>query len=119
VLVTATFLGALIAQASVGPLMDRFGPRPLLLAGIALLTLGTFGILLSPTLWVILAAGVVFGIGFGSLDTGSNVLVAELYTDHNVSVLNSCTSPRIGSGIHRQWHGARLVDSAIPAIWVG
>jgi fucose permease len=121
-LVTATFLGALIAQASVGPLMDRFGPRPLLLAGITLMTLGTFGILLSPTLWVILAVGVIFGVGFGALDTGSNVLVAELYADHNVSVLNSLHLFFGVGSVLSPFVAAQALDwadSAIPAIWVG
>ncbi|MBN1565730.1 MAG: MFS transporter [Anaerolineae bacterium] len=121
-LITANFLGSWIAQASVGPLMERLGPRPLLLAGITLMTVGTLGILISPTLWVILAVGVVFGIGFGALDTGSNVLIAELYADHNVSVLNSLhfffgvgsiISPLVAGQALDWW------DSAIPAIWLG
>ncbi len=122
ILLTANFLGALIAQASVGPLMDRFGPRPLLLAGLALSTLGTFGILLSPGLWMIVLAGVIFGTGFGTLDTGSNVLVAELYTDHNVSVLNSLhLFFGIGSVLSPAVAAQALdwSNSAIPAIWIG
>lgn len=121
-LVMATFLGALIAQASVGPLMDRFGPRPLLMAGAALLTMGTFGILISLTLWGILVSGVFFGIGFGALDTGSNVLVAELYADHNVSVLNSLHLFFGVGSVLSPFVAAQALDwtdSALPAIWMG
>lgn len=122
VLLTAIFLGALIAQATVGPLMDRFGPRPLLLAGLAIFNLGTIGILFSPELEIILAAGVIYGIGFGSLETGSNVLVTELYPDQNVSVLNSLhLFFGIGSVISPAVAAQTLEwsDSAIPAMWIG
>lgn len=122
ILLTANFLGSWIAQACVGPLMDRFGPRPLLLAGLALATLGILGILLSPGLGIILAAGVIYGIGFGVLDTGSNVLVAELYTENNVSVLNSLhVFFGIGAVISPAVAAQTLdwSDSALPAIWIG
>src|SRR5689334_9183665 len=42
--ITALFLGALIALSVAGPLNDRLGQRPVLLAGVALLALGTFGV---------------------------------------------------------------------------
>jgi len=122
VLLTAIFLGAWIAQLSVGPLMDRFGPRPLMVAGLALALLGVLGILLSPTLAVLLAAGVVYGIGSGAIDTGSNVLIAQLYADDNVSVLNALhlffgvgavAAPAVAAQT-LDW-----TDSALPAIWIG
>ncbi|NLX10422.1 MAG: MFS transporter [Chloroflexi bacterium] len=122
VLLTANFLGTLIAQATVGALIDRFGPRPMLLAGVGMLTVGVLGMVLSPTLALILAASVVFGLGFGALDTGSNVLVAGLYTDNNVSALNSLhLFFGIGSVISPAV-AAQSIDwtgSAIPAIWIG
>ncbi len=122
ILLTANFLGAWIAQISVGPLMDRFGPRPLLLAGLVLATMGVFAILFSPGLGAILAAGVVFGMGCGALDTGSNVLVAQLYTDHNVSVLNSLHLFFGVGSVLAPAIAAQALDwsnSALPAIWIG
>ena len=37
---TASFLGTMLAQAAVGPVNDRIGQRPVLLAGIALIVAG-------------------------------------------------------------------------------
>src|SRR5438874_9357578 len=44
---TALFLGGLLSQLAAGPLNDRFGERPMLLAGLALPVLGSVGLVTS------------------------------------------------------------------------
>ena len=62
---TASFGGTMLAQASTGPINDRIGQRPVMLAGVVLGAVGTLGIVLSQTLWLTLASATVFGLGFG------------------------------------------------------
>jgi fucose permease len=120
-LFTAFFLGALVAQSTVGTLVDRMGTRPVLLAGAALMGVGLLGILLSQGLWVLLALAVLMGIGFGALDTASNILVAHL-SNNSVAVMNllhmffgvgSVIGPAVASAT------LALADDARPAIWPG
>jgi fucose permease len=97
------------------------GTRPVLLAGAALMGVGLLGILLSQALWVLLALAVLMGIGFGALDTSSNILVAHL-SDNSVAVMNllhmffgvgSVIGPAVASAT------LALADDARPAIWPG
>jgi FHS family glucose/mannose:H+ symporter-like MFS transporter len=119
---TASFGGTMIAQVSAGPLNDRLGQRPVLLAGITLGVLGALGILVSHALWLTLAAAVVFGMGFGALDVSLNILIAEVFASRSVPVLNllhvffgvgAVAGPAIASGTLKLW------DTALPPIWVG
>ena len=52
-------------QAASGFLVDRFGPRPVLFAGLALLALAAFGYALSPSYAVLVLFAVVAGVGNG------------------------------------------------------
>jgi MFS transporter, FSR family, fosmidomycin resistance protein len=52
-------------QASSGFVVDRFGPRPVLFGGLALLGLAAFGFALSPSYGVLAVFSVVAGIGNG------------------------------------------------------
>jgi fucose permease len=119
---TASFLGTMLTQATVGPVNDRVGQRPLLLAGITLIVAGMISILLSHTLWLTLISSAVFGMGFGALDVSTNVLIAEVFAARSVPVLNllhvffgvgSVIGPALASGALKLW------DSALPALVVG
>jgi MFS family permease len=104
---TASFGGTMIAQISSGPLYDRVGQRPLMLAGALVGALGTLGIVLSHALWLTLTSSVFFGIGFGALDVSTNILIAQAFATRSVPVLNllhtffgvgSVIGPAIASG---------------------
>ncbi len=121
-LFTVSFLGTMSAQATSGPVTDRIGQRPVLLAGLLLAALGTLVVVTSHSLWLTLAGGAVFGMGFGALDVGTNVLIAETFASRNVSVLNllhvffgvgSVAGPAIASLTLSVW------DTALPAFVVG
>lgn len=116
-----TFLGGLPAQGAVGLFSDRYGQRPVLLAGIAVLGLGAFGVALGTQLWITLAFSVVWGLGFGTLDVGNNILIAEVYPGR-VNVMNllhvffgvgAVISPAV-AGLSLE-----LVDSALPVLVIG
>lgn len=116
-----TFLGGLPAQAVAGMVSDRYGQRPVLIAGAVLLGLSAFGISLSPALSLTLSFSLVWGLGFGTLDIGHNVLIAELYAAR-VNVMNllhvffgvgAVVSPAVAGLSLELW------DSALPAVWIG
>jgi MFS transporter, DHA1 family, multidrug resistance protein len=52
-----------VGQLFYGPLSDRFGRRPLLLAGLAIYTLSGFACALAPTIEMLVAARLVQGLG--------------------------------------------------------
>ena len=116
-----SFLGGLPAQAIAGMVSDRRGQRPVLIAGVLLLGLSAFGVAFSPALALTLGFSLVWGLGFGTLDIGHNVLIAELYAQR-VNVMNllhvffgvgAVVSPAAAG------HSLELWDSALPAVWFG
>lgn len=121
VLVTTSYLGTMVGQAISGPLNDRFGQRPVIFAGILLAVAGTLVIVLTRSLGIMIAGSSVFGLGFGALDVSTNLLIAQRFADHSVSVLNllhvffgvgAVIGPAIASLALSQ------SDSALPAFWV-
>lgn len=62
---TVFFVVSCGVQAASGFLVDRFGPRPILFAGLALLALAAFGYALSPSYPVLVLCAVVAGVGNG------------------------------------------------------
>lgn len=116
-----SFLGGLPAQVIAGMVSDRYGQRPVLIAGALLLGLSAFGISFSPVLALTLAFSLIWGLGFGTLDIGHNVLIAELYAAR-VNVMNllhvffgigAVVSPAVAGLSLELW------DSALPAMWIG
>jgi len=64
-LLTVFFIVSCSVQALSGFVVDRFGPRPILFGGIALLAAAAFGLAASPSYPAMLAFVVVAGIGNG------------------------------------------------------
>ncbi len=74
-------------QTTSGFLVDRFGPRPILFGGLALVAAGAFGFALAPNYWTMALVAVVAG-------TGNGVFHPADYT-----LLNRKVSPRrLGHG---------------------
>jgi fucose permease len=121
-LFTASFGGTMVAQMLSGPLNDRLGQRPVLLAGLGVAALGTLGIVVSHSLWLTLGSGVIFGLGFGALDVSTNVLIAQTFAHRSVPVLNLLhVFYGVGSviGPAAVSVGLRLWDSSLPALGMG
>ena len=64
-LMTIFFVVSCIVQTLSGFLVDRFGPRPILFAGLALLGLAALGYSVSTSYWMLAACSAVAGTGNG------------------------------------------------------
>ena len=64
-LITIFFVVSCAVQALSGFVVDRFGPRPVLFGGLALIGLAAFGYSLSTSYWMLAASAVIGGIGNG------------------------------------------------------
>ncbi|MGC2856658.1 multidrug effflux MFS transporter [Novispirillum sp. DQ9] len=68
-----------VGQLIVGPLSDRFGRRPVLLAGLALFVAGSVACLAAPSLGVLIAGRVVQAVGGCAGIALSRAVVRDLY----------------------------------------
>lgn len=121
-LFTALFFGALLAQPVAGAVYDRFGAKPVLLTGLLFMGLGTLACTASPSLTLVLLAGVITGIGHGSVDISTTVNVSGMYVEKRTPALNlvnvffgtgAVIAPAISGFTLAQW------DTALPGLWLG
>jgi DHA1 family bicyclomycin/chloramphenicol resistance-like MFS transporter len=76
----AIFLaGFAIAPLVVGPLCDRFGRKPVMLAGLLLFTLCALGSALSPSIGALLAFRLFQGVGAGSVGILPRAIIRDLF----------------------------------------
>src|SRR5690349_21049868 len=66
-LFTAISAGVVLAQFGAGPAGDRLGQRPVLTAGMLLMSGGTVGVSFGASLAVLLGGALLIGLGFGSV----------------------------------------------------
>jgi len=121
-LVTMVWGGTLVSQLVAGAVNDRFGQRPILLMGVVLVAAGSLVIVSSRNLWLMLAAGAVFGLGFGGLDIGTNLLIAQRFVRRGVPMLNLLhVFFGVGAVIGPALAGLtlKLWDTALPALALG
>jgi len=71
-------LGILAGSLVFGPIVDRFGYRPVLVAGALGVGLGLSAIAAAPTSTVLAPAMLVFGFGGGLLNGATNALVSDI-----------------------------------------
>ncbi len=71
-------LGILAGSLVFGPIVDRFGYRPVLVAGALGVGLGLSAIASAPTSTVLAPAMLVFGFGGGLLNGATNALVSDI-----------------------------------------
>ncbi len=64
-LMTIFFVVSCAVQALSGFVVDRFGPRPILFAGVSLLGVAAFGYSISTSYWMLAGFAVVAGVGNG------------------------------------------------------
>lgn len=81
-------LGILAGSLVFGPIVDRFGYRPILVIGalLALLGLEAIAFVLEP--WTLRAAILAFGVGGGLLNGSTNALVSDISEDGRGSGLS-------------------------------
>ena len=82
------FAGVCFATVAVGPLIDRFGNKLVLLVSALLVTLALVEFAAAHSMLSASIAALVIGLGGGGLNTSSNVLTSELYEDNRGPMLN-------------------------------
>src|SRR5271165_1029721 len=76
----AVFLaGFSTAPLVVGPLADRFGRKPVMLAGLALFALASIGCALAPSIAVLIVARVLQGVGAGAVAILPRAIIRDLF----------------------------------------
>ncbi len=68
-----------LAMLFFGPVSDRYGRKPLYVMGIATYTLGSLFCAVAPTVYLLIAARIVQGIGAGAVSSVSTALVKDCF----------------------------------------
>jgi len=101
---------------------DILGPRPVLLVGMGILACGMVGVSFTRSYFLLAVFGFVSGLGHGSIETSTSILIAKVFKDHSVAAFNlasfffglgAITGPAIASVT------LRSLNTGIPAIWIG
>ncbi|HKT68860.1 MAG TPA: MFS transporter [Terriglobales bacterium] len=82
------FAGVCFATVAVGPLIDRFGNKAVLLVSALLVTLALVEFAAAHSMLSASIAALSIGLGGGGLNTSSNVLTSELYEGRRGPMLN-------------------------------
>jgi fucose permease len=82
------FTGLLASAAMVGPLIDRFGSKPVMVSATGMVTAALAGFALARGFWPAAAAALLLGLGGGWLNTAANALVSDLYPGDRGRMLN-------------------------------
>lgn len=116
-LVTAYFMGLAVGQVVYGPLADRFGRRPTLLAGYVVYGLAALAATFAPSLTVLLIARFAWGFGAAGPRVVTLAVVRDSFEGERMSramslimavfILVPVVSPAIGAAIisvaHWRW----------------
>ncbi|WP_051223720.1 MFS transporter [Conexibacter woesei] len=94
--VTAYLVPATVTLPLYARLSDRFGRRPLLLAGMSLFLVGSALAALAPSMGWLVAARAVQGGGAGALESLSFILVADLYAGRRNAALQGAMAGMMG-----------------------
>lgn len=126
--------GFAVGQLFYGPLSDRFGRKPVLLAGLGIFVLGSIGALWSQSFDALLAARLMQGLGAASPRVVAIAVVRDLYAGRQMARVMSLAmmvfivipvlAPTVGSALLHlgDWHVmfyALLIMGAAIAIWSG
>jgi fucose permease len=115
------------AAASVltGRLMSRVRTGPIVAAGAAAIALALAGESAAPSVWVFAGGMVVFGVGFGALDTALNAHAAAYFGPRRINWmhasygLGATGGPLLATGLLAAglgWRGTYGVQAAVQAV---
>lgn len=119
--ITAIFLGALLAQITGGLLIDRLGYKKILILSLCVMAAGVTAMTLTRQLWLVLVMTFMAGLGHGSIDICMNVLISQVYNHRQVSALNLLNfffglGAFIGPSIVSL--ALKLTGSGVPVLWL-
>ena len=113
---TLYLIGLAVAQLFYGPLSDRLGRRPVLLAGLVLFLVGTLACMLAPSIEALIAARVVQAVGGCAGVVLGRAMVRDMYDRDRAAsmiayitmamVVSPMVAPFIG-GFLDGWYGWR------------
>ena len=87
-LVSSSAAGYFVSLLLAGILSHRFSAQSILLFAMISFAVGLFGLAMAPSLTTLLVAGVLVGIGIGSIDVTVNTLVVDLNRERLAAALN-------------------------------
>lgn len=85
---SALFLGALVSNLTAGPICDKIGHKKVIITSLLVLSAGFFAFTTVRSLWLILGLTFFAGLGHGAVDLTTNLLVARVFEEKNVTTLN-------------------------------
>src|SRR2546429_7201296 len=92
--VSLYLMGLAAAQLVFGPLSDRFGRRPVVLAGLALATIASTAAIFAASIASLIVARVVQSLGASTGQTIGRAIIRDLYDrEHAASMIGLVTSP--------------------------
>jgi DHA1 family bicyclomycin/chloramphenicol resistance-like MFS transporter len=123
--ISAFFLGFGLGQALYGSLSDRFGRRPVLMAGIGLYTLASAGCALAPDMETLMTARLLQGLAAASAQVLARAVVRDLFTPLRAAQVLSVMSAAfaftsafapLAGGLFQGWFGWQSVFLALTAV---
>ncbi|MFN2121614.1 MAG: MFS transporter, partial [Anaerolineales bacterium] len=84
---TFLFLGSLLAQLAAGPLIDRFGQKPVLTGSLLMLATGLVALTGARSLPWMFTFALLTGFGQGGVDMGANLVVVDAAPRTSTSAL--------------------------------
>src|SRR5438067_763379 len=88
VILGIVYLGVWLTTPMVGPVIDRFGNKLVLLSATLLVTVSLFGFVLVQSFVQAVAAALILGFGGGGLNTSTNALVSDVFGAERGPYLN-------------------------------
>jgi EmrB/QacA subfamily drug resistance transporter len=90
--VTAYLLSTTLATALFGKLSDIYGRRPLMLISVSVFVLGSVACALAPTLWLLVAARALQGLGGGGILPLAQTVIADILSPRERPMVQSYSS---------------------------
>jgi DHA1 family bicyclomycin/chloramphenicol resistance-like MFS transporter len=133
-IVTAYLVGFAVGQPFYGPLSDRFGRKPMLLAGLLVFAAGSLGALAAPSFGALLAARALQGLGGAAPRVIALALVRDRFSGARMAEVMSMAmmvfilvpvfAPSVGGGLaaYGGWpwsFGFLLLAAAVALAWSG
>jgi DHA1 family bicyclomycin/chloramphenicol resistance-like MFS transporter len=129
-MVTMFMLGMAVTMLMIGPLMDRFGRKPILLSGLIIFLIASVLITFASSFHLILFGRFLQAIGAASFVPGAMSIARDKYSHEQLStviplimgciVVMPCIAPIIGSlmQIHFAWEGNFVLCTFLATIYI-